>query len=137
GGAFRYLECGRCGCLQLLTIPENIGDYYPDEYYSYQVEGEGYVTDTSLKNLLKKFLKKRITRYYNERNDPLGLLLSLGVRDGFPWLKKGIIDFESKILDVGCGAGELLLNMRFNGFKNLSGIDPFIPEERNYQCGVT
>jgi hypothetical protein len=35
----------------------------------------------------------------------------------------------SKILDVGCGAGELLHQMAADGFTNLTGIDAFIHDE--------
>ncbi len=31
----KYLECALCGCIQLVTIPEDIGKYYPEGYYSF------------------------------------------------------------------------------------------------------
>ena len=31
---FDYLSCSQCGCLQLINPPENMGKYYPDNYYS-------------------------------------------------------------------------------------------------------
>lgn len=35
--AFEYLECARCGCLQIAEVPENLARYYPsDGYYSYK-----------------------------------------------------------------------------------------------------
>lgn len=34
---FPYFECGRCHCLQIAEVPENLGDYYGEDYYSYQV----------------------------------------------------------------------------------------------------
>lgn len=52
GDAFPYFECDRCHCLQIVSVPENLGDYYGDGYYSYQVEEapdmvfETPVTDT-------------------------------------------------------------------------------------------
>jgi hypothetical protein len=33
---FQYLECGACGCLQLLNIPKDMGKYYPEQYYSFR-----------------------------------------------------------------------------------------------------
>lgn len=136
GGQFTYLECGKCGCLQLLKIPSNLANYYPQDYYSYTAEGEDYILDNSYKNQVKKYLKKCLTRHRNNDVNILGAILSVFIKDRFPWLKKGIVNFNSKILDVGCGAGDLLLNMRFNGFCNLAGADPFIKERIIYKCGV-
>ena len=35
GGNFRYGQCSNCKCLQCSTPPENMGDYYPSGYYSF------------------------------------------------------------------------------------------------------
>ncbi|MDO4584287.1 MAG: class I SAM-dependent methyltransferase [Planctomycetia bacterium] len=40
-----------------------------------------------------------------------------------PWSRK------QRILDVGCGRGDLLRSMQYAGFKDLTGIDPFLPQE--------
>ncbi len=32
---FRYFACPVCECLQIETIPDNLGDYYASSYYSY------------------------------------------------------------------------------------------------------
>ena len=32
---FEYFECGNCHCLQISEIPDNMGAYYGDTYYSY------------------------------------------------------------------------------------------------------
>ena len=39
------------------------------------------------------------------------------------------INYNSRILDVGCGAGNLLYSLNEIGFKNLVGVDPYINEE--------
>jgi 2-polyprenyl-3-methyl-5-hydroxy-6-metoxy-1,4-benzoquinol methylase len=43
---------------------------------------------------------------------------------------------DSKILDVGSGAGNILLNLRDCGFSNLTGIDPYIKKDIYYKNGV-
>ncbi len=35
GQEFTYFECDKCQCLQILEIPENLGDFYGDGYYSF------------------------------------------------------------------------------------------------------
>ena len=37
---------------------------------------------------------------------------------------KGYLSSEAKILEVGCGAGQTLILLKQNGFKNIMGIDP-------------
>ena len=32
---FEYFECERCQCLQIVKIPENLGEFYRHEYYSF------------------------------------------------------------------------------------------------------
>lgn len=33
---FEYFECGNCHCLQIAKVPENLGKYYENTYYSYK-----------------------------------------------------------------------------------------------------
>lgn len=37
---FDYFVCSNCQCMQIVTIPENLGAYYSDNYYSYQFKEE-------------------------------------------------------------------------------------------------
>jgi SAM-dependent methyltransferase len=68
-------------------------------------------------------------------NDILGSLVSL-VQDKFKWMPHGVISFGSRILDVGCGSGALLLTLRDCGFTRLTGADPFIGSDISYRGGV-
>ncbi len=36
GQEFTYFECDKCQCLQILEIPENLGDFYGRDYYSFE-----------------------------------------------------------------------------------------------------
>lgn len=41
GEEFQYFECAECHCCQIAEIPDNLGDYYAADYYSYShVKGE-------------------------------------------------------------------------------------------------
>jgi SAM-dependent methyltransferase len=44
-------------------------------------------------------------------------------------MKKDLLGLQSSILDVGCGSGRVILSMRRSGFKNLTGIDPFLEKD--------
>ncbi|KAL5014464.1 hypothetical protein ScPMuIL_008734 [Solemya velum] len=39
------------------------------------------------------------------------------------WLEKSAISPETSVLDLGCGNGAMLIELRNNGFTNLTGID--------------
>lgn len=43
---------------------------------------------------------------------------------------------ETRILDVGCGAGKWLCEMAQIGYVNLVGCDPFIEQDLQYENGV-
>lgn len=88
---FEYFVCETCGCMQIEHIPDNLGDYYKENYYSY----------SNTMNTKK-----------SERKD------------------------GTRVLDVGCGAGALLCAMAEEGMYNLTGCDPFILEDIEYENGV-
>ncbi|MCL4482513.1 MAG: class I SAM-dependent methyltransferase [Bacteroidetes bacterium] len=121
---FQYLECANCYCLQIIQTPDNLSKYYPAEYYSYREPKFGL----SL-NPLVFLLKKSLLRHYLHKFDPVGAFLSLFLPHPFHWMKPGLLDFNSSILDIGCGSGRVILSMQRSGFKNLTGIDPFLEKD--------
>jgi SAM-dependent methyltransferase len=131
GDEFLYFECSRCRCLQIKDFPEDLAKYYPQEYYSYQEPS----FERKLNPVLY-FLKKSLASYYLGSFNPIGWLLSFFLEHPFPWLKSNIVDFNAKILDVGCGSGRKLLSMQRSGFKNLTGIDPYNSDDIVYKTGL-
>jgi len=132
GDEFEYLECGNCGCFQLLTIPHDFSRYYPEHYYSYKL------TVDYKNNALKSFFKHKRAISYFEGKGLLGKLIIRisGVPISYPWLAKCHARFDFDILDVGCGNGALLCHLRGDGFKSLTGIDPLIEKDTTYSNGV-
>lgn len=113
---FAYRECAGCGCLQINEIPENLGDYYPENYYSF---GTAHLSGRKL----------WLYRAYSKM-PRLGRLIQRG---GGAF--RSVMDTEAKggarILDVGCGAGALVMTLRSLGF-DAHGIDRFAKTESDY-----
>jgi 2-polyprenyl-3-methyl-5-hydroxy-6-metoxy-1,4-benzoquinol methylase len=130
---FNYFECTRCGCLQITEYLENIAEHYGEGYYSFKDVDEAYFKI----NPLKRFLKKELIKHYVEHKSFIGRLCSFYYKNPYYYLENTDINFESSIIDVGCGVGSLIVDMKYNGFKNLHGVDPFIEKNLHYTCGVT
>jgi SAM-dependent methyltransferase len=131
GDKFEYFVCGKCKCLQIKDFPDKIERYYPPDYYSFQE-----AIFPSKLNVLTFFLKRSLIDYYMGNFNITGLLLSFLFEHPFPWIRKKEINFNTKILDVGSGSGRKLLSLQRSGFKNLTGIDPFIEKDIHYENGV-
>lgn len=136
GGEFNYIECSKCGCLQIEVVPTDMSKYYPiDSYYSYE-KSKGIFEDKvrlTIKYFLIKYklhCPKKIKNFFS--NTLIGQVYKF--IDIFQDLG---ISYNSKILDVGCGNGKLLLALHHSGFNNITGIDPFISSSINYENGVS
>jgi len=53
----------------------------------------------------------------------------------FDWFRYRV-SLDSRIVDIGCGAGGLLLKLQREGFRSLLGADPFIEADIDYGNGV-
>ena len=122
-GKFEYIVCSHCGSIQIKNIPDNLSDYYDnDNYYSF----------TNFNKLISFLLSHFYKNYFHF--DLIGYLTSFFLQYDESWnstaklFKNNIIDFISKILDVGCGNGIFINHLSHLGFKNLEGTDPFIQE---------
>jgi SAM-dependent methyltransferase len=123
---FNYFECNECKCIQICAIPDNLSSFYPSNYYSFSFPKK---STNLIVQFLTKSIKKNLVKYYCGNFSLIGFIFSLFYSNPFPWLTKEILNFNSKILDVGTGAGRLLYSMQRSGFKNLTGIDPFIESD--------
>lgn len=133
---FDYFQCGQCGCLQIRKPPANIGDFYLSNYYS-------------LKQDHAVFYRNKAKNFLNRLRDCAMLFIPGGERLPFivkvPHIAASYLalrrvpglSFDMRILDVGCGSGQLLYRMRNAGFKSLTGIDPFLPEDNNVYPGLS
>ena len=121
---FSYLECAACGSLSLLDPPNDLAPFYDDDYYSFDAPSPP--TPAALSRLTSA---KRAVR-----RTALSLAPQLALRlDPKPprWLRMiatARASARSRILDVGSGSGRLLRELAAQGFSDLTGVDPFLPE---------
>ena len=127
--SFGYFQCQKCESLQICDVPDNLGDYYPDDYYSFHGEARSsflYKLASGMRNHYAVYNRvvpgKWIYRYYP--NPSLRSLRPL--KPEKTW----------RILDIGCGYGEVLLHLKSMKFQNLEGIDPYLKEEISHSVGL-
>lgn len=125
---FDYFQCSVCRCLQLKEIPGNLSRYYQGDYYSLQPQQE------------RAWIRQRLEILRDEHElHGVGLVGKVLARR-FPSLALRALrplapSKTSRILDVGCGAGILLLTLARIGFKNVTGIEPFLEGDIHYREG--
>lgn len=144
GEEFEYFECALCGCLQIHEIPLDLSKYYPDNYYSYEPAAPTVeFSRQGLGGYKQRLVLSLLTKYYFGNKSALGNWLakrSALSRDYPLWVRQQRLDLKlnarSSILDVGCGKGRALLDLRAYGFTDLIGIDPFLEADVFYDNGV-
>lgn len=125
GDTFEYFQCNDCQCLQIAAIPESLSQHYPSDYYSHQAPSP---TRQSFPERAARQL--RTACYMNQsRFSSRTILKFLGMPDLPEWMNNRSISLNSKILDVGCGAGHLLHELKHEGYRYLSGVDPYTHSE--------
>ena len=133
---FEYFECGKCGCLQISDIPHDLERYYGSDYYSFSPD-----RIRLRKPRFSNNLRIRRDRAAVLGRDTLGLIMCrlpqpYGCSPRLKLFRPVNLDLNSRILDVGCGCGDMLLTLEPIGFCNLTGIDPYMEEDSILGGGI-
>lgn len=127
---FDYFQCSECNCLQISQPPEDIERFYPSGYYSYNVTAPS----TLIKKLNRNF-RNRLA-FYSAVTPLLQPFASSFNRQPLHTIAKTGVKKDSKIIDIGCGSGSLLLALGEIGFSNLTGADPYIQKDLDYENNI-
>ena len=119
GDEFEYRECRTCGCLSLVDPPADMAKYYPNGYYS-MVPGSAGA------------LRRLRNRVYLS---PLSFLVNWHGRSDLDAMNRCKLRKGLRLLDVGCGAGHLIGDLRELGYDAV-GVDPFVTQDVPDQFGV-
>jgi SAM-dependent methyltransferase len=112
---FIYWECLGCGCLQISVVPNNLGDYYPKNYYSFSIP------EPAWKNWYYRahFEFPALMRLLRRCPPDISSVIAANPKPG------------ARILDVGCGGGQLVRTLRRFGYEAY-GTDPFLKAKLPY-----
>lgn len=125
---FEYFKCEKCGCLQISEIPSDMARYYEGYYASKSVkENDFFLISWYRAFCLNSLLKE---------GSFVGSFLRKFSPMFFYWVKPGLFSRKSKILDLGCGSGRLLLKLKNSGFENVEGAEPYIDHDLRYSNGL-
>lgn len=128
---FEYFQCSQCECLQIVQIPVDLSNYYPNDYYSFLIyDGKRF------KGLKGKVYRARVkSTVFNDRLVRKLINLFMPVRKLN--IFRNLMTKGTRILDVGCGNGEVLLYpLKEAGLQYVVGCDPYIPNDINYKNGL-
>lgn len=133
---FAYFECNECGSIQIKEVPD-LTIYYPPDYISFEEERGPHLAS----KLKYRLAARAVGRYYVN-----GSRIGRFVLKKKPWLADHFpqslldpqikLDLDMRILDVGCGHGHLLQELSVFGFRDLTGVDAFIPQDILLSGGV-
>jgi SAM-dependent methyltransferase len=124
---FEYVECQACGCLQLINSPEDFSRYYPSAYTAF---GAPSLEASSVYQRLRYQIRKQRNKAFFKRPNWFERHL-IESYDNLPLqaFSRMRVPLDARILDVGCGSGVLLADLKELGYTNLLGLDRFVPQD--------
>jgi len=128
-GRHRYVECSTCGTIQMVTFPPDLEALYPPLYrVPFRVPGP----------VRRVLLRQRSNYVRGSRWNLIGRALAwrYGIPEWADWVAATRTSLDSRILDIGSSDGELLVAMSAAGYRDLTGIDPYIAHDWFFPGGV-
>jgi SAM-dependent methyltransferase len=126
GEKFDYFVCSECGCLQIRDIPEDMARYYPHDYYS-------VAKRTNWRARLESRMLFLRDEYAYTGRGCLGRIAHIfSPSPAMTHVRNLCIPKDARILDVGSGDGRHLRVLFKQGYRNLTGVDPYLSRDQEY-----
>ena len=138
---FTYVTCASCGSVSQVDVPEDLGRYYPQDYYSVDVDPAhalgrpgvrqfaGQVAQSVLFGSSRRAAAAQRVVRMRQFHSYVSVLHSIAAA-GLPLGK------QTRVLDVGCGSGIMIYALALAGVRKPVGVDPFAPADRHFDNGA-
>ncbi len=139
--SFTYLACADCGTLALRDVPDDMGEYYPADYYSIDTDPESALGRLGVRQFASSvarsilFGRRRVAKVAQRVVHLRQFHSFVNAVDcvAFAGLPAGR---DSTVLDVGCGSGIIIYALGLAGIRRPLGVDPFAPQDRTFTSGA-
>lgn len=121
GKTYLYFKCISCGCLQIEHPETTSENLYPVTYYSFNTYNISNFVRW-IKQLTIKYSVAASLGYLSLQS----FLFANKNRDCGAHSLKDKVKKNESILDIGCGDGSLIAALGRLGYKQLTGIDPYL-----------
>ncbi len=117
GAAYVYAECGDCGSLGLRSAAPTAAEEYPEDYYAHEP-----VDADSARRWGARY------RDWLTAPDLRAKALFQNAWGAYAAVARLALPLSSRVLDIGCGSGDLLWALFYAGFTEVRGEDPMLPD---------
>jgi len=137
---FDYAVCADCGSLALTSIPEDMADFYPTNYYSVDLDPERALGAPGVRQFARLVIDSVLWGRGMVSGTATVLIARRQLRTLVSVLRSirraGLVNGrQTRVLDVGCGSGMLVFALGLAGVQDVTGVDPFLSGERNLSTG--
>lgn len=135
---FDYFRCAQCGCLQIAAFPTDMAPYYPPGYFRPERTDRPAVPNWAYTLFDAAAVMQEVRRAFPPpaalTHERLAEQLAAQVmRHYLPdWVERK----DARILDVGCAGGGLIHALSRLGYRQVQGVDLYIPAPIRYANGV-